>query len=340
MLLEHLLQSIPSDTEERVRRTRDRLNQNLREILRQETGLRFRRTTSATQLQTLIPTDESKQGVTEAVSVRVQLVPGLPTSLRGKEISDQNRLAAFIAPWRDSLERLRDSAKDTDHLASMLCSDPLGAALIGESASNIGGVIELAERLLRESQKFDLAKWILEVDEDVLGTYRYTLPHCDKSGNLIRRDPWIELYWGVIGLLAQILAVDVEDLTVVVLSHELAHGYTQLGSDIDGSSWEPADFLGADHGLKEGLAQYYGLVACRRLELSAPNATKAFETLLKHQPPAYKSHDPWVKNNKPEEIRLAMIQARRSGKATLAEFNQRLEEAKQNLRAHRERVAE
>jgi hypothetical protein len=327
MLLDDLLESMPPDAEERVRRTRDRLNQNIREILRQETGLRFRRIATAPQ-------------PSESVTVRVQLVPGLPTSLQARQISDKDRLAALIAPWRDSLEQLSDSAKETGYLAVRLWKDPLGSALVGEGEPHLDAVIDLAERLLSEARKFDLAGWILKVDEDVLGAYVYTVPHFDKYGRLVRRDPWIELYWGVIGLLARVLAVSVEDLTVVVLSHELAHAYTQLGSDIDGSAWEPADFAHSDLSLKEGLAQYYALCACQRLELSAPNAMGAFSTLLKHQPSAYNTHDPWVKANKPEEIRLAMIQARRSGKATLEQFNWFLERAKRDLRSSRERPAE
>jgi hypothetical protein len=152
MLLDHLLEAIPSDTEERVRRTRDRLNQNIREIFRQETGLRFRRGSRATQ-ETVLPSEEARQGVPEAVTVRVQLVPGLPTSLQGRQIAERDRLAALIAPWRDSLERLRDSAKDTGHLAEHLSNDPLGAALIGDSSSHLSGVIDLAERLLKRGAK-------------------------------------------------------------------------------------------------------------------------------------------------------------------------------------------
>jgi hypothetical protein len=49
----------------------------------------------------------------------------------------------------------------------------------------------------------------------------------------------------------------VEDLTVVVLTHELAHAYTQLGADIEGRRWPAAAFAAAESGLKEGLAQYY-----------------------------------------------------------------------------------
>jgi hypothetical protein len=333
MLLEQLLESIPSDTEERVRRTRDRLNQNIREILRQETGLRFRR-----MAKTAVAPDDGRQGISEAVTVRVQIVPGLPTSLRGREISDRDRLAALIAPWRDSLERLRDSAKDTDQLAFRLYHDPLGHALVGDGASSLHGVIDLAEHLLAEAKKFNLAEWILEVNEDVLGAYAYYVP--DRRGQVARKDAWIELYWGVIGLLSRVLAVEVEDLTVVVLAHELAHAYTQLGSDIDGSVWEPADFAASEHGLKEGLAQYYGLVACRRLELAAPNATKAFAALLENQPAAYKTRQPWVKENKPEEIRLAMIRARRSGEATLGQFNKLLKKAESDLRSGNGQSAE
>ena len=42
MLLERLLNSIPTDTKERVNRTRERFNPNIRDAIRQETGLRFR----------------------------------------------------------------------------------------------------------------------------------------------------------------------------------------------------------------------------------------------------------------------------------------------------------
>ncbi len=51
MLLNELLKTIPPDTEERVNRARERFNQNIREALRQETGLRFRPKSRAGDLQ-------------------------------------------------------------------------------------------------------------------------------------------------------------------------------------------------------------------------------------------------------------------------------------------------
>jgi hypothetical protein len=55
------------------------------------------------------------------------------------------------------------------------------------------------------------------VTDDVLGTYRF-----GGSARLFRDHghAWIELYWGVIGLCAQVLGVSISALTIVVLSHE------------------------------------------------------------------------------------------------------------------------
>jgi hypothetical protein len=49
------------------------------------------------------------------------------------------------------------------------------------------------------------------------------------------------------------LGCAVDDLAIVVLTHELAHAYTQLGADIDGRRWAAASFAKAETELKEGL---------------------------------------------------------------------------------------
>jgi hypothetical protein len=46
--------------------------------------------------------------------------------------------------------------------------------------------------------------------------------------------------WGVIGLFSQILGLNPEALTIVVLAHELAHAYTHRTADIDGKFWDSA----------------------------------------------------------------------------------------------------
>ena len=86
--LEKLLEQIPSDTEEIVRRARDRFDQQIREALRQESALRLRR-------------DEADDGLgprkREALAVRVSLMPGLPAALRSKAIDEKDWLAAALA---------------------------------------------------------------------------------------------------------------------------------------------------------------------------------------------------------------------------------------------------
>ena len=57
--------------------------------------------------------------------------------------------------------------------------------------------------------------------------------------------------------MTQWMGCKVEDLTMVVPVHELAHAYTQLGADIEGRRWAVNAFARADIELKEGLAQYY-----------------------------------------------------------------------------------
>jgi len=322
VLLDKLLRQNPEDTEERVERTRDRLNQNIREALRQETGLRFRRVA-----------EESEK---DTVTVRVNVSRGLPQGLQLRELKPEERLAALLAPWRSTLQNLMSSSRGALQMVEQLRQDPETAKLVDVgSFLSEGG--DFADRLLQLSTDFDLPKWILEVNQDILGTYNYSVPN-PKKFLPSREFSYIDLYWEVIGLTARVLAVSVEDLTAVVLAHELAHAYTHRGNDIDGHSWSSQDFAASDHGLKEGLAQYYTSQVCQRIERQAPGAKRAYERLVPHQPKDYQNHISWIKRNQPEEVRLAMLQIRRLGTGRLADFEDLLSHAHDSLR--REYIAQ
>jgi hypothetical protein len=127
------------------------------------------------------------------------------------------------------------------------------------------------------------------------------------------------VYWAVIGLVAVLLDVKIEDLAAVVLAHELAHAYTHLGYDIDGKNWDGEGFATTESKLKEGLAQYYTQAVCARLR-QMPDCLDAYETLLKEQPEPYQTHVHWVEEFTPEEVRRAMIETRRQGKGNLQSF--------------------
>src|SRR5207249_928801 len=96
MTLDDLLQRIPTDTQERVARTKERYNKRVREVLRQGTGLRLSRATGE-----------------EISQVRIALLPGLPEPLRGKRPPPEVALAVLLAPWRGLITELRNSSKAT-----------------------------------------------------------------------------------------------------------------------------------------------------------------------------------------------------------------------------------
>ena len=80
--------------------------------------------------------------------------------------------------------------------------------------------------------------------------------------------------------------------------------------------------------VKEGLAQYYAWRVCERAQSTFPGARDAFEALLKHQPAPYHAHEPWVKENIPEQVRWAMLRSRRVGRVDVQGFHDMLEEAR------------
>jgi hypothetical protein len=91
-------------------------------------------------------------------------------------------------------------------------------------------------------------------------------------------------------------------------------------------------FRDSEHALKEGLAQYYTARVAHRLLAQAPGCHAAYETLLPHQPRAYRAHVPWLADFTPEEVRYAMIAVRREASASLAEFERRLARARRDMR--------
>lgn len=171
--------------------------------------------------------------------------------------------------------------------------------------------------------------------QDDLGCYFYSVPDPSKPWKSERRESYIELYWAVIGLVARAIGTDVEDLAVVVLAHELAHAYTHVGCDIDGESWSSSAFCAADRALTEGLAQYYTFRVCDKIKMQLPGVLGAFDTLLQEQPKPYQAHRPWLQDNTPEQVRLAMLQTRRNGTGKVRDFEASLGQAKDSLRRNR-----
>ena len=155
-----------------------------------------------------------------------------------------------------------------------------------------------------------------EINEDVMGAYFSMNPH-------------IELYWIPIALIAEAINASIEDLTIIVLVHELAHAYTHIGMDIGGRSWKTPDFGKSDLAVLEGLAQYYTYIFLASIQKNQRNVLKVFEDLLKMQHPVYHTFKIWIGDSqdrlseagRSEAIRLALLDARLRGVVNEREFS-------------------
>lgn len=326
MRLEDLVNRVPPEVENRVNKTRQRLNPLVRAILREETALRLNFSSGS---------DVQEGNGREIVSVPISVLPGAPADACDEvPIDDIDALAILLGQHRGTLEALAHSSEGAEGLAKVLASRVPGCGVPSPTVE-LQRCKAWARTLLERLAKADPLKKILSFREDILGRYVFRLPM--DSDHLFRpeRDPFrgeIELYWGVIGLVAELLNCTSEDLTVVVLAHELAHAYTHIGADIDGVRWASRAFSQSETALKEGLAQYYTWRVCERLRDRLPNCLKAFQDMLPRQPDAYRAQEKWIKEkSSPEHVRLAMIQARRHGVKALAGFSGLLTKAREGL---------
>jgi hypothetical protein len=166
---------------------------------------------------------------------------------------------------------------------------------------------------------------IKKIHQDILGAYFFRVPE-------------IAVYWMVIGIMSGVLGVPVEALAIVVATHELAHAYSHLGRDIDGSRWETEAFARTDLDIAEGIAQFYTQVVCQRLKDRFPAAEIAYKALLEYQSGPYLVHETWAnpkleRNNRNdvsragEVIRSSMIEARKTSIKLYPEFESRLRES-------------
>ena len=162
----------------------------------------------------------------------------------------------------------------------------------------------LLRTVLKQAAGAGVARRILECRGDVLGAYFFW------AGR-------IELHWIVIWLVAADLDVSIEELTRVVLLHELAHAYTHLGPDADEHDWPTEAFAECDDRIVEGLAQFYTEWVCRgphsKADSEPSGDLRAFLRLREQQSEPYWHYaERWQPEHpkQAEVIRQAMVLAR------------------------------
>lgn len=226
--LQDLLRRVPEGVEARVREARDRTRPVLQEALRAECRLVLR-------------TPEEAQARRPGAQVPVDIDPGCPPALQGLEFPDEVELVMLLSRHRTVLEQTGRGVSRLLTLRVELSANPRHHKWLPADGSALEATSAWVQALLKVLEEDDPVEAVLAVNQDVLGVYEFgpgSLEGDDREVNPAR----IRLYWAVIGIVSEWLGCTVEDLTVVVLPHELSHAYTQLGADIEGRRWPAADF--------------------------------------------------------------------------------------------------
>lgn len=302
-LLKRLLDEIDPKFRERVELAMKDWNQADREALRTQTGLRM---TLGDERQVV------KVTVRDGLPVPLEnLTAKFPDPIQWQLILHQQDLAAGVR----SIGVLR---KNLEAVNSWLDAVPSP-----ERARNLYGAENLLQTILQRLEQNPLLQELYAIEADVLGAYHFKLTI-----------PAVTLHWMVIGLVASNLGLSVEALTVVTLTHELAHAYTHVGRDTDGEIWPTVGFAGSNLTVVEGLAQYYTEAVMNRFAPRFPEGLRAFNVLLKKQPPPYTQYMKWFspESRHGEVLRACLIDSRQKGQVTLPDFDSLLAERHKRFR--------
>src|SRR5215813_14517879 len=277
-----------------IQRTVKSWNQQVRDSIRQETGLRL-------------------SGGTDRQGVAIHVVDGLPRPLAAifGEVSDpliwelilNNSALKTTVTGLEVLIQNYEALADEDLIT---LREYTGERTTEEEITGVKGVVE---RVVEWVDSQTVSERLKQIDEDILGAYFF-------------RERTIRIYWMAIGLISRMLNVSLEGLTIAVLAHELVHAYSHLGSDIDGENWDTEAFARADLRIVEGLAQFYAAIICRRLDGRAPGLWNAFERLLTVQSPTYNEFKKWSEPGERagEILRFSMIGGRKKKLVTYEAF--------------------
>lgn len=340
--LRYLLDNVPPATESKVKAARDRTRSMLQDALRTECRLVMR------------TSEESEKGQQRA-AVPVYIEPGCPELLPDIDFNGELEILMLLTRYRTALKEAERSTTKLMYLLNDLDRKRVPKDWPRLDKKWLRCTSEWSGELTKMLDEFDPIRRIWKkYNEDLLGAYEYKFvrenqsydprdlerefegrryidrkAYDDKAINPAR----IKLYWGIIGLTSQWIGCNIEDLTIVVLAHELAHAYTQLGADIEGRRWPAIEFHYTQKEIREGLAQYYTERVLQRLSNRYAGALVAFRRLLRSQPREYNVHSRWTEKYSPEAVRLAMLEARRKRMQCSSGFESLLDKANDRLKA-------
>lgn len=169
-----------------------------------------------------------------------------------------------------------------------------------------------------------------DLDEMLVRLFKKMGDSRDIWGAYFYQDSHIEVYYVPLIIFTRIMRLQLEHAIVVVLAHELAHAYHNMGLDADGNSWKK--MRSADIEIIEGLAQYFTCLFAEENQYHYPGVKAAYEAMLSCQSGPYIVHLPWINKFKREHIKHAFNVTRRTGVSDFHAFEDLLEKAKEQLK--------
>jgi hypothetical protein len=290
---------------ELVEKTRVDWQGSVRDFLRSETGLKL-----------------SAAGKQHSVSITVR---NYVSPIFDVLINQLNMENSLLSKKRPLLKSLQSGSRWLNDYFARNPNAKMQLALTDQDIESAPAfelaVTKILDKLPRWQVEF--AHQFRNVKEDVMGAYS-------------PRGKFAELHWIPIAMIAETLEVPIEDLSLVVLAHELAHTYTHVGMDIGGGSWDTDSFIAADRAVLEGLAQYYTLVYLTKHASSVRDdgPLTAFHRLLEMQHSDYHTHRFWMAGDptvQSESVRLALLDARLTSSCSEPAFTANVAENKLRL---------
>lgn len=303
--LEQLVLSFNENLKDEVIRAKDKYNLKVRGVIAEKTGvsLAFRTKDIDTKLIDSI----------DKASIPIKVVDLVPTSLLELfDNYDDNHIELLL-----HYRRMKSNVKELE----FQCRKYSSFSQYHKESANIDELnhaIKHLNKLIEEVENCGILESIQKLGPDLLGAY-------------FLRDNRVELYWLCIGLCNILHDLPIEDFTLVVLIHELVHGYTHIGFDKDGNNWNTDDFNNSDLKIVEGFAQFYTEMLCRDY---FEQSTDAFNALLSKQATEYTEYKNWFGEKEPdkyEKARRILLKTRKNSIVKYDEFRHYLEKIKEEF---------
>lgn len=251
-------------------------------------------------------------GKQNEINIKVEdMIPESLIKLLGKYSDEEIDLILHFSSMKRTLEEIRYQINNFDNFSTF-----------HRNTINLDHLIQtkkFMELQISRVNDSDLLQEIRNLGTKLLGAYYLG----SKT---------IHLYWISIGLCTQILDIELEELTLIVLIHELVHGYTHLGYDKDGENWDIDCFVKTDSRITEGFAQFYTENIYKNyFEKSLEN----FRKFNQYLPFYYTEYERWFEKDEKavlEKARLLLLQTRQKNITDYKVFLQELDNIKSQFK--------